>query len=99
NVDISLRNAEQVGLFLSEWEAMGDWRLLYLDRDRVKKVTPEDVKRVAATYLKPSNRTMGEFIPDAKPDRSEIPARTDVAAAVKDYKGEAVMAPGEALDP
>jgi zinc protease len=99
NVDISLRNAEQVGLFMSEWEAMGDWRLLFLDRDRVKKVTPEDVKRVAATYLKPSNRTMGEFIPDAKPDRSEIPGKTDVAAAVKDYKGEALMAQGEAFDP
>jgi zinc protease len=99
NIDISLRNAEGVGLFMSEWEAIGDWRLLFLDRDRLKNVTPEDVKRVATTYLKPSNRTMGEFIPDAKPDRSEIPARTDVASAVKDYKGEAVMAQGEAFDP
>jgi zinc protease len=99
NIDISLRNAEGVGLFMSEWEAIGDWRLLFLDRDRIKNVSPEDVKRVAATYLKPSNRTMGEFIPDAKPDRSEIPAKTDVAAAVKDYKGEAVMAQGEAFDP
>jgi zinc protease len=99
NIDISLRNAEGVGLFMSEWEAIGDWRLLFVDRDRLRNVTPEDVKRVATAYLKPSNRTMGEFIPDAKPDRSEIPARTDVAAAVKDYKGEAVMAQGEAFDP
>ncbi len=99
NVDISLRDAERVGLFVSEWAAMGDWRLLFLDRDRVKNVTPEDVKRVAVAYLKPSNRTMGEFIPDAKPDRAEIPAKTDVAAAVKDYKGEAAMAQGEAFDP
>jgi zinc protease len=99
NIDIELRNAERVGLFMSEWEAIGDWRLLFLDRDRIKNVTPEDVKRVAAAYLKPSNRTLGEFIPDAKPDRAEIPAKTDVAAAVKDYKGEAVMAQGEAFDP
>ena len=50
-------------------------------------------------YLKPSNRTIGEFIPDAKPDRAEIPAKTDLAAALKDYKGEAAMAAGEAFDP
>jgi zinc protease len=53
---------------------------------------------VAAAYLKSSNRTIGEFIP-ATPDRAEIPRKTDVAAAVKDYKGEAVMAAGEAFDP
>ena len=99
DIDISLRNSEQVGLYLSEWLAWGDWRLLFLDRDRVKAVTPEDIKRVATAYLKPSNRTIGEFIPEAKPDRAEIPAKTDVAAAVKDYKGEAAMAQGEAFDP
>lgn len=97
-IDLQLRDSERVGLFLSEWLAQGDWRLLFLDRDRVKAVTPEDVKRVAAAYLKSSNRTVGEFVPDAKPDRAEIPAKTDVAAAVKDYKGEAVIAQGEAFD-
>ncbi len=99
NIDISMRDSERVGLFLSEWLALGDWRLLFLDRDRVKAVTPEDIKRVATAYLKPSNRTLGEFIPDAKPDRAEIAAKTDVGAAVKDYKGEAAMAQGEAFDP
>jgi zinc protease len=99
NIDLSLSNSEQVGLFLSEWVALGDWRLLFLDRDRIKAVTPDDVKRVAAAYIKLSNRTVGEFIPDAKPDRAEIPAKTNVAAEVKDYKGEAAMAQGEAFDP
>ena len=42
---------------------------------------------------------MGEFIPDPKPDRSEIPAKTDVAAEVKDYKGTATVQAGEAFDP
>jgi len=55
-VDISLRDSEKVGLFMSEWAAMGDWRLLFLDRDRVKSVTPDDVKRVAQAYLKPHHR-------------------------------------------
>jgi zinc protease len=98
-VDMTLRNSEQVGLFLSEYLAQGDWRLLFHDRDLLRKVTPEDVQRVSAAYLKTSNRTVGEFIPDPKPDRAEVPAKTDVAAVLKDYKGQAAMAAGEAFDP
>ncbi len=94
DIDINLRDSERIGLFISEWNAKGDWRLLFLNRDRLSQVTPEDVQRVAAAYLKSSNRTIGEFIPDPKPDRSEIPAKTDVAAAVKDYKGAACSASG-----
>jgi zinc protease len=97
-IDLQLRDSEQVGLFLSEYLAQGDWRLLFLERDRIRAVTPEDVKRVAAAYLKSSNRTIGEFIPDAKPDRAEIPAKTDVAAELANYKGEAAIAQGEAFD-
>ena len=99
DVDMTLRNSEQVGLFLSEYLAQGDWRLLFHDRDLLKKVTPQDVQRVAAAYLKTSNQTIGEFIPDPKPDRAAIPAKTDVAAELKDYKGEVAMAAGEAFDP
>jgi len=99
DVEMTLRNSEQVGLFLSEYLAMGDWRLIFHDRDLLRQVTPQDVQRVAAAYLKTSNQTIGEFIPDAKPDRAEIPAKTDVASALKDYKGEAAMAAGEAFDP
>jgi zinc protease len=98
-IDMTLRNSERVGLFMSEYLAMGDWRLLFRDRDLLKNVTPQDVQRVAAAYLKTSNQTIGEFIPDPKPDRSEIPSKTDIAAALKDYKGEAAMAAGEAFDP
>ena len=97
-IDMSLRDSERIGLYISEWNAMGDWRLLFLDRDHLNQVKPEDVQRVAAAYLKPANRTIGEFIPDAKPDRAEIPAKTDAAAAVKDYKSSTVMQAGEAFD-
>ena len=97
-LDQVLRKSEGLGLTLSEYMAQGDWRLIFLERDRLKNVKPEDVQRVAATYLKDSNRTIGQFIPDAKPDRAEIPAKFDLASALKDYKGEAVMAQGEVFD-
>src|SRR5205823_151942 len=50
-IDLSLNSAQRVGLELSDWIAMGDWRLLFLYRDRLRKVTPEDVQRVATAYL------------------------------------------------
>ncbi len=98
-IDLTLNSSERVGLTLSEWMAMGDWRLFFLHRDHIKKVTPADVQRVATTYLKPSNRTVATFIPTDKPDRAEIPPAPDVAALVKDYKGEAGKTEGEAFDP
>lgn len=95
----ALRDSRRVGLALSEYVALGDWRMMFLARDRQRTVTPADVQRVAAAYFKPSNRTVGLFMPEAKPDRAEIPPRTDVAAAVAGYTGGAGVVQGEAFDP
>jgi zinc protease len=94
-----LNSSETIGIALSDWIAMGDWRLLFLSRDRLRKVTPEDVQRVATAYLKSSNRTLGFFIPTQKPDRAEVPPPPDVLAMVKDYKGDAKVEAGENFDP
>jgi zinc protease len=99
NIELNLNNSERVGLWLSEWLAMGDWRLLFLYRDRLKRVSAADVQRVAARYLLPSNRTLGEFVPTTAPVRAEIPAAPDVAALVRDYHGDTARATGEAFDP
>ena len=99
NIDLALNDANRVGLQMSEWIAQGDWRLFFIHRDRLRAVTPADVNRVAAAYLKPSNRTVGIYIPTDKPDRSVIPEAPAIEALVKDYKGDAVVAPGEAFDP
>jgi zinc protease len=99
DVELMFNKSDRVGLTLSEFIAMGDWRLVFLYRDNVEKVTAEDVNRVAKLYFKPSNRTTGTFIPDPNPDRAIIPANPDVQSLVKDYKGKAVMAAAEAFDP
>jgi zinc protease len=98
-IELSFNSSERIGLELSEYIGMGDWRLLFLSRDRIKEVTVLDVKRVAQQYLKPDNRTVGVFIPTEKPERSEIPGVPDVDAMVKDYKGNQTIAQGEAFDP
>jgi zinc protease len=99
NIDLALNDAGRVGLQLSEWIAQGDWRLFFLHRDRLRAVTAADVNRVAQTYLKPSNRTVGLYIPTDKPDRALIPKTPVIDSLVKDYKGDAVVAAGEAFDP
>ena len=99
DIDMALNDADRVGLALSDAIAMGDWRLFFLQRDRIRAVTIQDVARVAGAYLKPSNRTLGLFVPTPSPDRAEIPPLRDVAAMVKDYRGQAAVVQGEAFDP
>ena len=98
NIEQSFTSSQRICLQLSEWIGMGDWRLLFIHRDRIKKVTPEQVLDAAQNYLIPDNRTVGRFIPTSDPKRADIPARPDVEALVKDYKGSEVIAQGEAFD-
>jgi zinc protease len=98
NIDETLNDPQRFGVAISSSIAQGDWRLFFLRRDRWRTLTPADVDRVAVAYFKPANRTVGEYIPDATPDRSPDPPRVDVAAMVKDYKGDAPIAAGEAFD-
>lgn len=91
-------NSDQVGLYLSEFIAMGDWRLIFLYRDNLEKVKAEDVNRVALAYFKPSNRTTGVFLPEKNPDRVKVPAAPAIDSLVKGYKGRQAMAAAEAFD-
>ncbi len=95
----ALDNTANVGLTLSDWMGVGDWRLFFLHRDEVKRVTPADVQRVAAAYLKTSNETLGFFVPTDHPDRAEIPPAPDIEKLVAGYRGQTVADAGEAFDP
>ena len=84
--------------YLPEFAAMGDWRLFYLYRDRVRKVTTADVQRAADTYLKPANRVLGIFVPTAQPDRAAVPPAPDLGAALDAYRSSESVDAGEAFD-
>ncbi len=96
--EMFFKESSRVGLSLSNFIGTGDWRLAFLYRDRLEAVTREDVMLVVAKYFKTANRTLGTFIPDKTPDRSEIPAVPNVAEMLKDYKGKAPIAQGEDFD-
>ena len=99
DINRSFNSSAGIALQLSEWSAMGDWRLFFVHRDRIRDVTAEDVNRVAQTYLKPDNRTVGRFLPTQQPDRAEIPAAPDISVIVDGYTGGEAVAQGEAFDP
>jgi zinc protease len=92
-------NTTRLAVNLSEWCAYGDWRLFFLHRDRVEKVTPEQVVMVAQKYLQRNNRTVGVFLPTEKAERIAIPERPNVSQLVAEYKGREKIAEGEAFDP
>jgi zinc protease len=96
--ELAAADPNRIAVALSNWASQGDWRLYFIDRDRLEKVTPAEVKETAARYLTPSNRTVGFFIPSSKPERTPVPATPDVAAMVKDYKGREVQSTGESFD-
>lgn len=85
--------------WLAEFAAVGDWRLLFVYRDGLRKVTAADVQRLAGQYLLPANRVLGVFMPTAQPARAEIPPSPDVAQTVATYRGTQAFAEGEAFDP
>jgi zinc protease len=90
-----LNSSPDMAANLSENVAVGDWRLLFWDRDLLKKVTVADVKRVASTYLIDSNLTVGMNIPDDKPVRAVITPAPKVDTLLAGYTGQAAVAEGE----
>ena len=91
-------NTSRFAVNLSEWRAYGDWRLYFLHRDRIEKVTAADIKRVAAEYLVQSNRTVGMFVPTESPVRAPIKAMPKLDQVLADYKGRKAISQGEAFE-
>ncbi|MBC6904112.1 insulinase family protein [Saccharophagus sp. K07] len=99
HITLAFNSSEQIAIALSEYIGMGDWRLLFLTRDRIEEVTAADVQRVATQYLVRNNRTEGRFYPTTAPERVDIPVVADVAAMLEGYKGREIAAAGEEFDP
>lgn len=90
-----------IAVQISEWAGAGDWRLMFLHRDRIDNMTAEQVNAAAKKYLKTSNRTVGMFIPTEAEEivRADIPPAPNVQDLVKGYKGREGIVKGEAFEP
>lgn len=90
---------QRVGVALSEAIAIGDWRLFFLLRDRVRDLELADVQRVAEQWLIRSNRSEGRYIPTESPQRAPSVPQPDLAEMLKDYKGDPAFQQVAAFDP
>ena len=95
----TLANHESIGVQLSEYIALGDWRLFFLSRDLLPTITPEAVARAAGAYYRRDNRTVGLYVPEDNPQRAEVPPAPAVAEVMKDFKGKAEVSTAEAFEP
>jgi zinc protease len=95
----TLANHEVIGVQLSEYIALGDWRLFFLARDDLQKMTAERVQAVAKKYFRRDNRTVGFFLPEDNPQRAEIPPAPSIAEVMKDFKPKQDTSVAEAFDP
>jgi zinc protease len=98
NFERRFSDVNDVAMRLTDAVASGDWRLYFLQRDRIAAVTVDDVNRVAKTYFRPSNRTLGRFIPTDNAERVQIAAAPTATEVLKGFVGKAAVAAGETFD-
>lgn len=71
---------------LSSNAALGDWRLFFLQREQVEHMTLDQIRTQAHTWLLPSNRTSGRYLPTENPKDAPLPQTPDLAALLSTLK-------------
>ncbi len=97
--ELEAAESDRLAVRLSDWAAQGDWRLYFLYRDSIEKLSRDQVQAAAEKYFVRNNRTVGLFIPSEESERVQIPEAPDLVALLKDYKGREAIAAGEQFDP
>ena len=98
-IELATNDTAQLTIALTESMAAGDWRLFFLERDRIEKTTRGRRAGRGAEIPEADQPHAGRFIPTDTVDRTEVPGKPDIAALVDGYKGRAMVAQGEAFDP
>ncbi len=97
--DQVLNNHESIGVAMSEFIALGDWKLFFQGRDMTQATTAEQVAAATKAYYKRDNRIVGYFVPEDAPQRVDLPPVPSVADALKDFKPKQTTSEAEAFDP
>lgn len=98
-MDREFTSSQNLAMSMTDMAAAGDWRLLFMNYEEIAHVTPEDVVRVAKTYFKDSNKTVGVFIPEGSPERVTVPESPTMDQLLRDYPTSINVSDGEMLDP
>lgn len=78
-----------LAFMLGEAESKADWHWLMEYDDKFDLVTPEDIRRVVATYFTKTNRTIGTFIPkEIEMTQEQMEAAMAAAEAMEGQQNE-----------
>jgi predicted Zn-dependent peptidase len=58
-------NSRMAGLLAEGQVLLGDWREIFEDYKRIEAVKADDIRAAADKYLIPTNRTIGEVVPES----------------------------------
>lgn len=77
---------------LTEIIGAGDYKLFFIYRDAVERLSLDDIQRVAKKYFIASNRTLGVFIPEKEAERVKPKeySEEEILALTVNYKGKAL---------
>jgi len=95
----ALSDPEGFGVGLSEYIALGDWRLFFFSRDELAKLKPAEVDAAAAKYFVRDNRVVGVFLPEDQPLRADVGTAPSAAALLAKYQPKTEGDRAEAFDP
>jgi zinc protease len=98
-MDREFTNSQTLAMSMTDMAAAGDWRLLFMNYEEIKRASVDDVVRVAKTYFKDSNRTVGVFNPEANPDRVSVPEAPTMDQLLRTYPTSINVSDGEVLNP
>ena len=97
-IDQINRNSSRLGTYLTEFIGAGDWRLSFIRRDRIEKMTVDKVNAAIQRYFINTNRTVGNFVPTKQPMRVDIEHTEGLTELAANYKGKEGYGAGEAFD-
>jgi zinc protease len=92
-------NTERVAAELSGAVARGDWRLYFLEREYVRRLTLTDIRRVAGDLLREDNRVVATYMPEERPRQNPEPQAQDLKALLAEFHGEKTSGSAESFEP
>lgn len=99
-IDNTRNNTINFTISLTEIIGAGDYRLGFLYRDTVEKLTLDDINEVAKKYFLSNNRTYGVFIPSKEEERVKPSEASDnsIVALTQSYKGKTTVEDTETFE-
>ena len=89
---------EVFGVDISDYIALGDWRLFFVHRDAWEKMTPEEVSTAWNKYFVRDNRVVGVFLPDDQPQRAQMSAAPTLDEVLSKYEFKSEGQKAEVFD-